>query len=94
MISDSTEMEHLNQIKFLDNGIMYRTSVDGLTLLDDYGVPRKTIAWPGTATSVFWVYDQNSQSNKKYYLFNHNNNTNTITIYCFNSETETLELIC
>jgi hypothetical protein len=64
---------------------MFKTSTNGLILLDDYGAHRKTIAWPGTATSVFWVYDQNSQINKKYYLFDYDNNTNTITIYCFNS---------
>lgn len=92
--SDSTEESNLASVNFLDNGIMFRTSTNGLILLDDYGAPRKTIAWPGTTTyGLQWVYDQNAQANKKYYLFAINSE-NTITIYCFNSQTETLELIC
>ena len=65
---------------------MFRTSTNGLILLDDYGAVRKTIAWPGTTTNnLQWVYDQNAQTNKKYYLFAYNGSEETITIYCFNS---------
>lgn len=94
-MSDSTEQNNLASIKFLDNGIMFKTSANELILLDDYGAVRKTIAWPGTTTNnLQWVYDQNAQTNKKYYLFAYNNSEETITIYCFNSQAETLELIC
>lgn len=94
-VSDSTEQSNLVNVNFLDNGIMFRTSTNGLILLDDYGAVRKTIAWPGTTTNnLQWVYDQNAQTNKKYYLFAYNNSEETITIYCFNSQAETLELIC
>lgn len=50
-VSDSTEQSNLANVNFLDNGIMFRTSTNGLILLDDYGAVRKTIAWPGTTTN-------------------------------------------